>query len=127
MKTFLTLMALLSATVHAQTTSYTYSKGQDVKAIIHPYARSGDIGRATGMFHNYRPEFRPGGKHPGITCQLVLSPKDHIIEPGSTEGATLICDESVTLMGKEQKYTILEGGRLVGEATFVWPTPIQQP
>ena len=120
-------LCTLVGTTHAQIDTYTYSAGQSVKALVHPYARNGDIGRTSGMFHNYRPEFLPGGKHPGVTCQLVLSPNDHVIQPGNTEEASLICNDPIILQSKEPKYTITEGGRLVGEAVFLWPIESKKP
>jgi hypothetical protein len=112
-----------------QPVPYIHPAGQPIPAVVHPYVKKGDVGRSTGMFDHYRPEFRPGGQHPGVTCQLVVIPKDHVIEPGSTEAITVICNEPLVFTDKDkaQGYTILEGSRLVGEASLVPPVAAPKP
>ena len=79
---------------------------------------SGQVGRDTPFYSNYRPQFWFSAEQAGITCAVHLPAPREKVEPGETAEVVLHCLEGVRVQAQQRQFKVTQGGRLVAEGTL---------
>lgn len=81
----------------------------------------GQTGRSSPISSNYRPQVRfpLGALETGCSVQLPAATPS--LEPGQSSSASLSCDAEVRVERAKPEFTVVEGGKLVGNGTVQLP------
>lgn len=79
---------------------------------------TGNVGRDTPFYSNYRPQFWFSAEQAGITCAVQLPAPREKVEPGETADVVLRCLEGFRVLDQQRQFKVTQGGRLVGEGVL---------
>jgi translation elongation factor EF-Tu-like GTPase len=100
-------------------------KASEVPAQVTLFARNGNIGRSSGINHNYRPQLNFSAliddvhcQGSEVTCEIHIPKPNERIEPGQTLAVIVNCDSNFTIIRGKPSFKMLEAGRIVGEGVL---------
>jgi translation elongation factor EF-Tu-like GTPase len=114
----LTLLHLVAASAFAAPPERTFSANSPIEASVSLLPLSGNVGRETPFYSNYRPQLRAPNDESGVTCAVDLGSPEAKVEPGETAPAVLRCLDSLVVSRLPATLGMYEGGRKVGVATI---------
>jgi len=81
----------------------------------------GQTGRTSPIGSNYRPQVRFGDGAEEPTCAVQLPASTPSLDPGQTSPASLVCDAEVRVAQGKREFTVIEGGKNVGQGVVQLP------
>ena len=81
----------------------------------------GQTGRSSPISSDYRPQVRFPLGPLEASCTVLLPAAQPSLEPGQTSSATLTCDADVRVAPAQPEFTMVEGGKPVGNGSVRLP------
>ncbi len=114
----LALLHLVAASAFAAPPERTFPANSAIEASVSLLPLSGNVGRETPFYSNYRPQLRAANNESGVTCTIDLGSPEAKVEPGETAPAVLRCLDPLVVSRLPATFGMYEGGRKVGVATI---------
>lgn len=80
-----------------------------------------ESGRTSPISGNYRPQVRFPLGSLEASCTVQLPATTPSLEPGQSSSASLACDTEVRVERAKPEFTVVEGGKLVGNGSVQLP------
>ena len=113
----ISLLHLVAASAWAAPPERTFPANSPIEASVSLFPLSGNVGRETPFYSNYRPQLRIADNESGVTCAVDLGSPEANVEPGETAPAVLRCLDPLVVSRLPATFGMYEGGRRVGVAT----------
>jgi translation elongation factor EF-Tu-like GTPase len=110
-----------AAEPQAKAEPITFKTQAVIPVILTLLKAEGESGRTSPISSNYRPQVRfpLGSLEASCTVQLPVAAPS--LEPGQSSSASLICDTEVRVERSKPEFTVIEGGKPVGNGSVQLP------
>jgi hypothetical protein len=95
-----------------------YPAATPTSATLRLLPASGQVGRDTPFYSNYRPQVWFSAEKEGVTCAVLLPPPREKVEPGESAKVYLNCLDGFRVFETRRQFTVTQGGRLVAEGSL---------
>ena len=109
------------AEAQAQTEPFVFKAQAVIPASLTPLKSEAESGRTSPISSNYRPQVRFPLGSLDASCTVQLPTATPSLEPGQSSSASLACDTEVRVERAKPEFTVVEGGKLVGNGSVQLP------